>query len=75
MGYYAPKISILANMVRTFMYSFYDPTWQQLFFFCSIVSTILGALAVMAQSKVKRRLDYSSIGHVVIFLLVFHVEP
>jgi NADH-ubiquinone oxidoreductase chain 2 len=26
----APKISILANMVRVFIYSFYDPTWQQL---------------------------------------------
>ena len=60
----APKISILANMVRVFMYSFYDPTWQQLFFFCSIASMILGALAAMAQNKVKRLLAYSSIGHV-----------
>nr|AND50947.1 NADH dehydrogenase subunit 2 [Sphagnum squarrosum] len=60
----APKISILANMVRVFIYSFYDPTWQQLFFFCSIASMILGALAAMAQNKVKRLLAYSSIGHV-----------
>jgi NADH-ubiquinone oxidoreductase chain 2 len=29
----APKISILANMVRVFIYSFYDPTWQQFLFF------------------------------------------
>nr|YP_002860279.1 NADH dehydrogenase subunit 2 [Nothoceros aenigmaticus]ACC86802.1 NADH dehydrogenase subunit 2 [Nothoceros aenigmaticus] len=60
----APKISILANMLRVFIYSFYDPTWQQLFFFCSIASMILGALAAMAQNKVKRLLAYSSIGHV-----------
>jgi NADH:ubiquinone oxidoreductase subunit 2 (subunit N) len=50
----APKISILANMVHVFIYSLYDPTWQQLFFFCSIASMILGALAAMAQNKVKR---------------------
>nr|YP_009431722.1 NADH dehydrogenase subunit 2 [Calypogeia integristipula]YP_009431806.1 NADH dehydrogenase subunit 2 [Calypogeia suecica]YP_010977785.1 NADH dehydrogenase subunit 2 [Calypogeia muelleriana]YP_010977827.1 NADH dehydrogenase subunit 2 [Calypogeia azurea]YP_010977869.1 NADH dehydrogenase subunit 2 [Calypogeia azorica]UYI31093.1 NADH dehydrogenase subunit 2 [Calypogeia sphagnicola f. sphagnicola]ASZ80235.1 NADH dehydrogenase subunit 2 [Calypogeia integristipula]ASZ80319.1 NADH dehydrogenase su len=60
----APKISILANMLRVFIYSFYDPTWQQLFFFCSIASMILGALAAMAQNKIKRLLAYSSIGHV-----------
>nr|YP_010881195.1 NADH dehydrogenase subunit 2 [Pellia neesiana]WIA66943.1 NADH dehydrogenase subunit 2 [Pellia neesiana]WIA66984.1 NADH dehydrogenase subunit 2 [Pellia neesiana]WIA67025.1 NADH dehydrogenase subunit 2 [Pellia neesiana] len=60
----APKISILANMSRVFIYSFYDPTWQQLFFFRSIASMILGALAAMAQNKVKRLLAYSSIGHV-----------
>nr|YP_009531812.1 NADH dehydrogenase subunit 2 [Leiosporoceros dussii]AXZ70964.1 NADH dehydrogenase subunit 2 [Leiosporoceros dussii] len=60
----APKIAILANMLRVFIYSFYDPTWQQLFFFCSIASMILGALAAMAQNKVKRLLAYSSIGHV-----------
>jgi NADH:ubiquinone oxidoreductase subunit 2 (subunit N) len=60
----APKISILANMARVFTYNFYDPTWQQLFFFCSIASMILGALAAMAQNKVKRLLAYSSIGDV-----------
>nr|QIA60136.1 NADH dehydrogenase subunit 2 [Haplomitrium mnioides]QIA60178.1 NADH dehydrogenase subunit 2 [Haplomitrium mnioides] len=60
----APKISILANMLRVFISSFYDPTWQQPFFFRSIASMILGALAAMAQNKVKRLLAYSSIGHV-----------
>jgi NADH-ubiquinone oxidoreductase chain 2 len=38
-----PKISILANMAHVFIYNFYDPTWQQLFFFCSIAFMILGA--------------------------------
>ncbi len=51
-------------MVRIFIYSFYDPTWQQLFFFRSIASMILEALAAMAQNKVKRLLAYSFIGHV-----------
>nr|ASN73926.1 NADH dehydrogenase subunit 2 [Aneura pinguis]ASN73966.1 NADH dehydrogenase subunit 2 [Aneura pinguis]WHW95825.1 NADH dehydrogenase subunit 2 [Aneura pinguis]WHW95867.1 NADH dehydrogenase subunit 2 [Aneura pinguis]WHW95909.1 NADH dehydrogenase subunit 2 [Aneura pinguis] len=67
----APKISILANMLRVFIYSFYDPTWQQLFFLCSIASMILGALAAMAQNKVKRLLAYSSIGHVGYLLIGF----
>nr|YP_009675998.1 NADH dehydrogenase subunit 2 [Solenostoma sphaerocarpum]QDE12838.1 NADH dehydrogenase subunit 2 [Solenostoma sphaerocarpum] len=67
----APKISILANMLRVFIYSFYDPTWQQLFFFCSIASMILGALAAMAQNKIKRLLAYSSIGHVGYLLIGF----
>jgi NADH-quinone oxidoreductase subunit N len=33
----APKISILANMVCVFIYSFHDPTWQQLFFFVALL--------------------------------------
>lgn len=60
----APKIAILASMLRVFVYSFYDPTWQQLFVFCSIASMVLGAIAGLAQNKVKRLLAYSSIGHV-----------
>ena len=60
----APKIAILANMLRVFMFSVYDPTWQQLFVFCSIASMTLGAVAGLAQNKVKRLLAYSSIAHV-----------
>nr|QMS45300.1 NADH dehydrogenase subunit 2 [Burmannia itoana] len=57
----APKISISANMSRLSIVGSYG---QQIFFFCSIASMILGALAAMAQTKVKRPLAYSSIGHV-----------
>ncbi|KAI5683431.1 hypothetical protein M9H77_04659 [Catharanthus roseus] len=39
-------------------------TLQQIFFFCSIASMILGALAAMTQTKVKRLLAHSSIEHV-----------
>ncbi|KAI3941974.1 hypothetical protein MKW92_010799 [Papaver armeniacum] len=47
----APKISISANMSRLSIYE-------------SIASMILGALAAMAQTKVKRLLAHSSIGNV-----------
>nr|YP_009871031.1 NADH dehydrogenase subunit 2 [Magnolia biondii]YP_010415047.1 NADH dehydrogenase subunit 2 [Magnolia officinalis]YP_010940291.1 NADH dehydrogenase subunit 2 [Magnolia figo]YP_011001139.1 NADH dehydrogenase subunit 2 [Magnolia liliiflora]QKS32576.1 NADH dehydrogenase subunit 2 [Magnolia biondii]URW97774.1 NADH dehydrogenase subunit 2 [Magnolia officinalis]WLR81222.1 NADH dehydrogenase subunit 2 [Magnolia figo]WPN85980.1 NADH dehydrogenase subunit 2 [Magnolia liliiflora] len=60
----APKISISANMSRVSIYGSYGATLQQIFFFCSIASMILGALAAMAQTKVKRPLAHSSIGHV-----------
>ena len=60
----APKIAILACMVRLFFVSFYDPTWHHLFVICSIASMVLGAVAGLAQTRVKRLLAYSSIGHV-----------
>ncbi len=60
----APKIALLAIMLRLFMVSFYDPTWQQLFVVCSMASMILGSVAGLAQTKIKRLLAYSSIAHV-----------
>lgn len=62
----APKISISANMSRLSIVASYGGglSVQQIFFFCSIASMILGALAAMAQTKVKRPLAHSSIGHV-----------
>ena len=60
----APKISIFANISRLSIYGSYGATLQEIFFFCSIASMILGALAAMAQTKVKRPLAHSSIGHV-----------
>ncbi|KAL8463233.1 hypothetical protein ACS0TY_034031 [Phlomoides rotata] len=60
----APKISISANISRLSIYGSYGATLQQIFLFCSIASMILGAMAAMAQTKVKRLLAHSSIGHV-----------
>ncbi|XP_037481534.1 NADH-ubiquinone oxidoreductase chain 2-like [Triticum dicoccoides] len=60
----APKISISANISLVSIVASYGGTLQQIFFFCSIASMILGALAAMAQMKVKRPLAHSSIGHV-----------
>ncbi|CAI8590231.1 unnamed protein product [Vicia faba] len=59
-----PKISIFANISRVSIYGSYGSTLQQIFYFCSMASMILGALAAMAQTKVKRPLAHSSIGHV-----------
>ncbi|GJR16122.1 NADH dehydrogenase subunit 2 [Tanacetum coccineum] len=52
------------NISRLSIYGSYGATLQQIFFFCSIASMILGALAAMAQTKVKRLLAHSSIGRV-----------
>ncbi|PWA92604.1 NADH:quinone oxidoreductase/Mrp antiporter, membrane subunit, mitochondrion [Artemisia annua] len=60
----APKISISSSISRLSIYGSYGATLQQIFFFCSIASMILGALAAMAQTKVKRLLAHNSIGHV-----------
>ncbi|RZC92319.1 hypothetical protein C5167_004067 [Papaver somniferum] len=51
-------------MSRLSIYGSYGATLQQIFFFCSIASMILRALAAMAQTKVKRLLAHSLIGHV-----------
>lgn len=58
----APKISISAAISK--LSTIAGPTFQQVFFFASIASMILGAIAAIAQTKVKRLLAYSSIGHV-----------
>lgn len=58
----APKISIFAAILK--LSTIAGPTFQQVFFFASIASMILGAIAAIAQTKVKRLLAYSSIGHV-----------
>ena len=58
-----PKISIPANISRVSICGSYGATLQQILFFYSIASMILGALAAMAETKVKRPLAFSSIGH------------
>ena len=67
----APKIAIFGVFLRLFLYSFYDLMlpWQKIIVFCSIASMIVGALAAMAQHKIKRLLAYSSIGHIGYLLL------
>lgn len=60
----APKISISANLSRLSIYGSFGATLQEIFFFCSIASMIVGSLAAIAQTKVKRLLAHSSIGHV-----------
>ena len=62
----APKIAAMALFVRVLIGPFFDlfQQWQQIVIFISILSMVLGALAAIWQTNIKRLLAYSSIGHV-----------
>jgi len=62
----APKIAALGLFVRVMVGPFGDlvEQWQQIIVFISIASMVLGALAAINQSNIKRLMAYSSIGHV-----------
>ena len=62
----APKIAAIALLVRTMVGPFGElfAQWQQIIVFISIASMLLGALAAIWQTNIKRLLAYSSIGHV-----------
>lgn len=61
-----PKIALLAIFLRLFLYTFYDliDHWQSILSLCAIASMLVGAFGAMYQSKIKRLMAYSSIGHV-----------
>jgi NADH-quinone oxidoreductase subunit N len=62
----APKIAAVALFVRFLI----EPLggllaeWRQIIVFLSVASMILGAVAAIAQTNIKRLMAYSSIGHV-----------
>jgi NADH-quinone oxidoreductase subunit N len=62
----APKIAAIALFVRFLI----EPLggllaeWRQIIVFLSVASMILGAVAAIAQTNIKRLMAYSSIGHV-----------
>ena len=62
----APKIAAMALLVRTMIGPFGElfAQWQQIIILISIVSMLLGALAAIWQTNIKRLMAYSSIGHV-----------
>jgi NADH-quinone oxidoreductase subunit N len=62
----APKVAAMALLVRTVSTAFpgIAPQWQQIVIFLSIASMVLGSLAAIGQTNIKRLLAYSSIGHV-----------
>ncbi len=62
----APKIAALALFIRVLVGPFGDllAQWQQVVILISIASMVLGALAAIWQTNIKRLLAYSSIGHV-----------
>ncbi len=62
----APKIAAMALFVRAMIQPFGHLliSWQLLIQIISIASMILGALAAIGQTSIKRLMAYSSIGHV-----------
>ncbi len=61
----APKIAAIALFVRVMVTPFpaIAGDWQQIVIFLSVASMILGAIAAIAQTNIKRLMAYSSIGH------------
>jgi len=62
----APKVAALALLTRVLFVPFGDlaDTWHQVVIFMSILSMVLGAVAAVIQTNIKRLMAYSSIGHV-----------
>jgi len=62
----APKVAAVALIVRVMVGPFGDlvAQWQQIIWFISVASMILGALAAISQTNIKRLMAYSSIGHI-----------
>lgn len=62
----APKVAAITLFIRVLVDPFGDllPQWQQVIIFCSIASMLVGALAAIQQTNIKRLMAYSSIGHI-----------
>jgi len=61
-----PKIAGIAVFIRFMQIPFGDiaDQWQPILIFISLSSMILGAVAAIGQSNIKRLIAYSSIGHI-----------
>ena len=61
----APKVAAMALFVRVMAQPLLGMAgqWQQIIVFISIGSMVLGAIAAIGQSNIKRLMAYSSIGH------------
>jgi NADH-quinone oxidoreductase subunit N len=62
----APKVAAIGLFVRVMYGPFGDLVgeWQQIIIFISIASMVLGAVAAINQSNIKRLMAYSSIGNI-----------
>jgi len=60
-----PKIAAISVLIRFMYVPFVNviSQWQTIIIFLSIASMILGAVAAIGQSNIKRLMAYSSIGH------------
>jgi NADH-quinone oxidoreductase subunit N len=61
----APKIAAMALFVRVMLEPFgaLVVEWQQVIWFISLASMLLGSFAAIVQTNIKRLMAYSSIGH------------
>ena len=61
----APKVAALALFTRVMLQPFGDLVgqWSQILVFVSVATMVVGALAAIMQTNIKRLLAYSSIGH------------
>ena len=62
----APKVAAMALLVRVAVEAMGPATdsWRQIVTFCALASTILGGVAAIGQTNIKRLLAYSSINNV-----------
>jgi len=62
----APKMAAIALFIRFLIEPFGGlvAEWRQIIVFLSVASMVLGAVAAIAQTNIKRLMAYSSIGHV-----------
>jgi NADH-quinone oxidoreductase subunit N len=62
----APKIAAIALFVRFLIEPFGAllADWRQIIVFLAVASMVLGSVAAIAQTNIKRLMAYSSIGHV-----------
>ena len=60
-----PKVAALTVFIRFLYVPFINVTdqWQMIIIFISLASMILGAVAAIGQTNIKRLMAYSSIGH------------
>lgn len=67
----APKIAALALLTRLLLEPFGSlfAQWQQIIVVVSLATMLVGALAALRQTNIKRLLAYSSIGHVGFMLM------
>ncbi|HYC03094.1 MAG TPA: NADH-quinone oxidoreductase subunit NuoN [Azospirillaceae bacterium] len=62
----APKIAAICLFMRLLVGPFFQMAgeWQQVIIVCSVGSMLLGSLAAIRQTNIKRLMAYSSIGHI-----------
>ena len=67
----APKLAAFAMTMRLLVYGMFELAehWQQMMMFLAVLSIVLGNIAAIAQTNIKRMLAYSGIAHMGFVLL------